>query len=284
MRLRGVSAGWLGLVPGLFFAVELVAQTIAFDANFNGTTAYNYTAALYGADITKANLDAGTSVGSWTVNKAPNGANVLSAVTQPQIQPDRALNVTEKCLAFGCFFASGTPTAVDTALLTASLASSLSASDSRPITVSLDYCIQKTDTSGRKTVLTGKDASGKRLFQLVFVNSKLEQRLGYYSSAGSFVTIGSVNDLNAQNGKVWDPTGATTSPTIMKNITVVVGATSYAIALKGTTLASGIAFRDASASGLSTMEFSVTSLFTGGFIDNILVSYAPPQGTLISFF
>jgi len=251
----------VGLVMLTVFVVSTSASAATvFNADFDGTTVADLGGTNgYGAQITEANLNAGTSVGTWTVNQAqdaPGGKNAK------MIQTDGGANVTEKALRFG-ISTDGT-IATNTPVLTANLTSSLTLSNT--ITVSFDYGIISFDTGGRTTYLTGLDGSGNRLFQVGFVNSNDVdgKRMGYVNTAGAWTPIGSPADLIGNNNTFWDAD-------LMKNVTIEVGASSYDISLAGSPLATDIAFRDAAASGLSTMAFSASTKWTGGAFDNLTV-------------
>ncbi|MBT8045013.1 MAG: hypothetical protein KJO79_08685, partial [Verrucomicrobiae bacterium] len=69
-RRRRHHAPGLTVVAALLIAPVVNAETF-FTADFNGTTVteiVDYGGGGYGAQITKANLDAGTAIGSWTLN------------------------------------------------------------------------------------------------------------------------------------------------------------------------------------------------------------------------
>ncbi len=125
----------------------------------------------------------------------------------------------------------------------------------------------------RGSYLTGVDGSGNRLFQLYLVNTSTAndategQRIAYIDSSGAEQFIGAAGDLNTTGSftGTWDPS-------IMKTVSVDVGASSYSISLGGSSLASGIAFRDASASGLASIQLATNSRFTSGWIDNLEVT------------
>ena len=67
MKLRALAIALLSLelLAGSVYAAEY------FNADFDGTTVTNFGGTIsYGAQITEENLIAGTSIGTWTVNKA----------------------------------------------------------------------------------------------------------------------------------------------------------------------------------------------------------------------
>ena len=270
-RFSGILAffGMLGLTSA--------ADLTFFDADFNGTSVADVGDGTYGAQITAANLNAGTPTGTWTINAAQAApANKIVKM----IQTDGGTDVLEKALRFGISI-DGT-TGVDSPTLTANLTSSLGLS--APITVSLDYASAAGDgkaTDLRRCYLTGLDGSGNRAFQLAFVNTSTSNssndghRVGYVDSNGVLQLLGAAGDLGGNNGRAW-------ASSLMKTVTIVVGATSYDISLDSTSLATGIAFRDASASGLDSLAVSTSTKWTGGYIDNLVVTQASPAvGTMI---
>ena len=250
----------LTIATAALFAGITSSAEVVFEANFDGTTVADLGGTNgYGAQITEANLNAGTATGTWTVNQA----QPLGGRTARNIQTDGGANVTEKALRFGIDLA-GTINA-NTAVLTANLTSSLSLSS--PITVSFDYGIISFDSGTRTTYLTGLDGSGNRLFQIGFVNSGAVKQMGYFDSSGTWTLIGSSGDLIGNNNTFWNAS-------LMQNVTIEVGASTYDIKLAGVTPTggSGIAFRDAAASGLSGLAFSANTKWTGGAFDNMTVS------------
>ena len=247
----------------LLIASAANADTIAFAANFDGTTVSDLGGTNgYGAQITEANLNAGTTVGTWSVNQA----QALGGKTARMIQTDGGANVTNKALRFGIDFTDGTTastTNANTPILTANLTSTLSLSNT--INVSFDQGMISSDGGAvRITYLTGRDGSNNRLFQIGFNAAK---QLGYVSSAGVWTLIGTAGDLAGNNNTFWDDVN-------MKTVTVDVGPTTYDIKLNGNPLTggSGIAFRDGTANGLSKLEFSANHRYTGSAFDNMTVS------------
>ncbi|MGA0901238.1 MAG: PEP-CTERM sorting domain-containing protein, partial [Luteolibacter sp.] len=86
--------------------------------------------------------------------------------------------------------------------------------------------------------------------------------------------IGSAGDITGNNNTYWNSS-------LMNNVAIRVGATGYDIIVDSVTLASGLAFRDSAAGGLSTIEFSTNGQrFTGGAFDNMLVSQIPEPSTI----
>ena len=238
------------------------AATIYFDADFNGTVAVDVGDGTYGAQITATNLNAGTAIGTWTVNQAqpaPTEKRVR------QIQTAGGANVSEKVLRFGISIEGSTGT--NTPSLTANLASGLDLSN--PINVSLDYASASGDTSNRRSYLTGLDASGDRLFQLAFNNSSNGHQMGYIDSSGALTMIGSVGDLDGNNQATWNPN-------LMKTVSVDIGASTYDISLAGSSLATGVAFRDIGADGLASLAISSRTKWTGGYFDNLTVTADNP--------
>jgi hypothetical protein len=262
------------IATALIAASPVNAATVVFSANFDGTTVADIGSGQgFGAQLTSTNLDAGTAIGTWTVNQAQNAP---TGRTQRMIQTDGGANVTNKALRFGIDFVNGTTgstTAVNTPILTANLTSTLSLSNA--INVSFDQGMISSDNdSARVTYLTGLDGSNNRLFQIGFAADK---RLGYFTSAGVWTPIGAVGDLAGNNNTYWFATN-------MKNVTVDVGASTYDIKLGGNSLTggSGIAFRDAAANGLSKLAFSSNNRYTGSAFDNITVSQIPePSAALL---
>ena len=251
----------------LITGISANAATV-FSANFDGTTVADLGSGNgYGAQITTTNLNAGTATGSWTVH----ATQALGGKTAKMIQTDGGANVTNKALRFG--IATDGVGGANTAVLTANLTSTLSLSNT--ITVSFDYGIISGDTSGRTTYMTGLDGSGNRLFQVGFINSSNSEQMGYFNASGTWTLIGTSGDLIGNNNTFWNAA-------LMKNVTVEVGASTYDIKLAGATLTggSGIAFRDASASGLSNLALSASTPWTGGAFDNMEVSQIPEPSSV----
>lgn len=246
-------------------------SAIALFSDFDGTPVANLGGSNgYGAPISEANLNAGTAVGSWTLNEAfdPPGGH-----TAKMIQTDGGANVTAKALRFGNALPVDLTSATDaeradSPLLTANLTSNLGLSSL--ITVSFDYGVVSTDGPDRFVYVTGRDTSNNRLFQLGFNNHFHSMRVGYFSAGGTWTEVGNTGDLSGNNNTFW-------SSGNMKQVTVEVGPSSYAIQLEGTTLsgASSIAFRDSTANSLERLEFSSSQVWTGGAFDNISVAQVP---------
>lgn len=242
---------------------------IALFSDFDGTTVADLGGSDgYGAPISEANLNAGTAVGSWTLNEA---FNPPGSRTNKMIQTDGGANVTAKALRFGNALPFGVSTDADRAnspLLTANLTSNLGLSSL--ITVSFDYGVVSTDGPDRFVYVTGRDTSNNRLFQLGFNNYFGSMRAGYFSAGGTWTDVGNTGDLSGSNNTFW-------SSDNMKQVTVDVGPSSYAIQLEGTTLsgASSIAFRDPTANSLERLELSSSEAWTGGAFDNISVAQVP---------
>ena len=123
--------------------------------------------------------------------------------------------------------------------------------------------------------MTGRDAANNRLFQIGFINeSNPGGQVGYFTQGGVWTLIGSAGDIIGNNNTYWNSS-------LMSSVSIEVGATGYDIVVDSATLASGLAFRDAAADGLSTIEFSTNGQrFTGGAFDNMLVSQIPEPSTI----
>jgi hypothetical protein len=271
MKKKNIKSFSTLIVATSLIAVSYANAATVFSANFDGTTVADIGSSNgYGAQLTQTNLDAGTATGSWTVNQAQAAPTTR---TSKMIQTDGAANVTNKALRFG--IGTNGSSGVDDAVLTANMTSTLSLSNT--ITVSFDYGIISKDISDRTTYMTGLDGSGNRLFQVGFINSSNSQQMGYFNTSDTWTLIGTSGDLIGNNSTSWNAS-------LMKNITVEVGASTYDIKLAGVTLTGGsdIAFRDASASGLSNLALSASTEWTGGAFDNMEVTQVPePSSTIL---
>jgi hypothetical protein len=253
-------------------AIALCGTAMAgtyFSANFDNVVVGDYGGGIgYGAHLNQTNLNAGTAIGSWTVNVNQAAPTMR---TSKMIQADNGLNVANKALRFGIAF-DGT-SSTSNPYLTANMSTGLGLAND--ISVAFDYGYISTDgSSDRLTYLTGRDAANNRLFQIGFVNESIPGgQVGYFTQGGAWTLIGSAGDIIGNNNTYWNSS-------LMNRVSIEIGAAGYDIVVDSATLASGLAFRDAAAGGLSTIEFSTNGQrFTGGAFDNMLVSQIPEPST-----
>ena len=254
---------------GLLTGVTTNAATTYFSSNFDDTVVTNLGGSIgFGAQITAGNLNAGTATGTWTVNQSQAAP---SSKSDKMIQTNGGADVSNKALRLG-ISPDGTMGA-NNPIVTANLTSSLTLSN--PISVSFDYGIVSTDSGTRTTYMTGIDSSGKRLFQVGFVNSTGVKQVGYFDSKDTWTLIGSANDLIGNNNTHWNASS-------MKNVAIEIGVSTYDIKLGGASMTngSGLLFRDDNASGLSQLELSASIKWTGGAFDNIVVTQVPEPNSL----
>ena len=254
---------------GLLTGVTTNAATTYFSSNFDDTVVTNLGGSIgFGAQITAGNLNAGTATGTWTVNQSQTAPANQS---HKMIQTNGGADVSNKALRLG-ISTDGTMDA-NNPVVTANLTSSLTLSN--PISVSFDYGIVSTDSGTRTTYMTGIDSSGKRLFQVGFVNSTGVKQVGYFDSKDTWTLIGSANDLIGNNNTHWNAS-------FMKNVAIEIGVSTYDIKLGGASMTngSGLGFRDLDASGLSQLELSASIKWTGGAFDNIVVTQVPEPNSL----
>ena len=254
---------------GLLTGVTTNAATTYFSSNFDDTVVTNLGGSIgFGAQITAGNLNAGTATGTWTVNQSQAAP---SSKSDKMIQTNGGADVSNKALRLG-ISTDGTMDA-NTAVVTANLTSSLTLSN--PISVSFDYGIVSFDGNDRTTYMTGIDSSGNKLFQVGFVNSTGVKQVGYFDSKDTWTLIGSANDLIGNNNTHWNASS-------MKNVAIEIGVSTYDIKLGGASMTngSGLGFRDLDASGLSQLELSASTKWTGGAFDNIVVTQVPEPNSL----
>jgi hypothetical protein len=213
-------------------------------------------------------LNAGTATGTWTVDQSQAAPSNKS---HKMIQTNGGTDVSNKALRLG-FSTNGTMDA-NTAVVTANLTSSLTLSN--PISVSFDYGIVSFDGDDRTTYMTGIDSSGNKLFQVGFVNSIGLKQVGYFDSNDTWTLIGSANDLIGDTNTHWNASS-------MKNVAIEIGVSTYDIKLGGASMTngSGLGFRDLDASGLSKLQLSANTTWTGGAFDNIVVTQVPEPNSL----
>lgn len=247
--------------------VSSANASIFFDANFDGTPVTDLSGSGYGgggfaAAITKANLDAGTAVGDWTVSQtvtAPTNNTAKAA-----IQGVDAGNVTNKALRFGIdggFVSNST-------ILTGNLSTTLDLSNA--ITVSFDTYLAS-GQKDRPVFLTGLDSIGRELFQLEFhINST---RFAYRDASDTRQLLGTATDTLNRGSSNTNHVNADYDPTKNKTVAVTINASSFDVSLDGSTLNTGIAFKDVNADGLDQLTLGIGgSKFTGIFVDNMLVT------------
>ena len=257
------------------------AANVLFQADFNGTPVSDVGNGLYAAQITAANLDAGTAVGSWTVHVPQDAPAAGTARAQRGIQGVGAADVENKALRFGINLAGQSTGGADP-ILSANLATSASVSTTMPMTVGFDYANGSPDGGDRSFFLRGLDSSERILFELAFKHTgaggSAEQRqLHYRDGSSQFVSLGNTGDESTlvnttQSGNV---EAATYDPDIMKRVEVVIGSSAFDILLDGSMLAGDIAFQDVDADGLTKLDFASTNQWTGGWFDNMEVTQIP---------
>lgn len=254
----------------------LSAATILFQADFNGTTVTDTGGGEFLAQITKANLDAGTATGSWTVNATQASPGTNSAFKS--IQGVGGANVTNKALRFGINLeGAGT-----SPILTANMLSSTTVAAGQ-ITVSFNYANATTDAGGGRTFfLRGVGTDNLTLFELAFKSDAGHTRLAYRDGTSTINLLGSASDLVNSTGSS-DGGPGDYDDTIMKQIDVVIGSSTFDVFLAGTKLnTSGLAFKDAGATGINRLEFVSSTAWTGGWFDNMSVTQIPePSAALL---
>jgi hypothetical protein len=265
-----ISLSLLSIIASLSSA----SAAVLFESNFNGTTVTDTGGGEFLAQITKTNLDAGTATGNWTVNTAQSSPGTNSA--SKSIQGVGGANVTNKALRFGIDLAGSGANPI----LTANLSSSTTVA-SGPITVSFDYANATTDTGSRTFFLRGVGADNFTLFELAFKSDAGHTRLAYRNGSGTITLLGGVTDTVNSTFSSDGGTGDY-DDTIMKQINVVVGASTFDVSLAGVLIGDDLAFKDASATGMNRLEFVSTTQWTGGWFDNISVSQIPEPSIVLT--
>lgn len=263
-----------------FVAVAQVAQvsaeTVHFDADFDDTPLTDL-GSLFGAEITKANLDAGTAVGEWTVH-VDQGAPPDDNWAFRQIQGAGGEDVENKALRFGINL-QGSGGGGQDPILTAHL-DSFAPVGGNNVTVGFDYANASPDggTGGRTFFLRGVDGDSRTLFELAFkstgpANSAEQRQLAYRDGESEIVLIGNPGDVESTQSRPGESTSSF-DPEIMKRIEVVIGEDSFDVLLDGEPLedAVGIAFQDPEANGVSRLDFASVTPWTGGWFDNMTVT------------
>ncbi len=242
-----------------------ITATTLFQADFNGTTVSDVGSGVFLAQITKPNLDAGTSVGDWTVNTAQGVPGTNRAFKS--IQGVGAANVTDKALRFGIDLAGWGASPILTANL--SSAATLAAGE---ITVGFDYANATGDAGGGRTFfLRGVGADNLTVFELAFKSDAGHTRLAYRDSTNTINLLGTAADLVNSTGSSNNASGDY-DDTIMKQIDVVIGPSTFDVFLAGTLLGDDLPFKSAGATGLNRLEFVSSTQWTGGWFDNLSVT------------
>jgi hypothetical protein len=245
-------------------ASALSAATTLFQADFNGTTVSDVGGGVFLAQITETNLEAGTSVGDWTVNTA-QALSTNRALRS--IQGVGAANVTNKALRFGIDLAGWGASPILTANL--SSAATLAAGE---ITVGFDYANATGDAGGGRTFfLRGVGADNLTVFELAFKSDAGHTRLAYRDSTNTINLLGTAADLVNSTGSSNNASGDY-DDTIMKQIDVVIGPSTFDVFLAGTLLGDDLPFKSAGATGLNRLEFVSSTQWTGGWFDNLSVT------------
>jgi hypothetical protein len=251
-------------------ASALSAATTLFQADFNGTTVSDVGGGVFLAQITETNLEAGTSVGDWTVNTA-QALSTNRALRS--IQGVGAANVTNKALRFGIDLAGWGASPILTANL--SSAATLAAGE---ITVGFDYANATGDAGGGRTFfLRGVGADNLTVFELAFKSDAGHTRLAYRDSTNTINLLGTATDLVSSTGSSNNASGDY-DDTIMKHIDVVIGSSTFDVFLAGVLLGDDLPFKSAGATGLNRLEFVSSTQWTGGWFDNMSVTQVPISG------
>ncbi len=233
---------WIAKALLLFAVAGTVSAETVFYADFEGSSLINDT-------VTSANLDAGTTVGTWTV-----GNDEESDIRQGS--GNKALLADTGTYSFEANFSN-------TAVLT-----------NNGVTVSLDTYMRRTgDASSNEANLkpqkvVGLDSHGNELFDIRItagISHENAQRVGFVDSLGVERYLGSSGDVNSYS--VDTPNSA-----MFQTLELTLHETTMDISYDGVVLTNGIAYRNLGMSHLRSIRLAGVNGNTGAFYDNIAVS------------
>jgi hypothetical protein len=227
------------IAAGLLSLVGATGGVPVFQADFEGSALINDT-------VTSANLDAGTTVGSWVViddqesDIRSGGGNTALLADTGEYR----------------FTANFSQTAVLT---------------NNGVTISLDTYMRRTgDASANENNLkpqkvVGLDSLGHELFD-IRINAGLSHadalRVGYVDSAGTIQYLGSSGDVNSYSVD-------TPNSSKFQTLELTLHETTMDISYDGVLLATGVAYRNSGISHINGLQLAGVNSSTGAFYDNI---------------